>query len=275
MEIGFSKLHALGNDFVVVNELDGTLIRNKRAFAKAVCQRRLSVGADGVLFLCKSSKDGNADFKMRIFNADGSEAENCVNGLRCAALEKHLLDGCKKSSFVIETLAGKANARIASFGEGKAVIEVEFLGVKRFLGKHSLEINGRVFDYFFIDVGNPHAVFFLSEPVEGFPVEEIGHRVEYHERFSPHRTNAEFVNVVSHNSVRMRVHERGCCETLACGSGSIAVVIAGVNARLLDKAIWVKVKQPGGTIEINFDGNNVLVKAEAKKVFDGALHLRE
>ncbi len=273
MEIAFAKIHGLGNDFIVVNELGGERIRDKAAFARQHCQRHESVGADGVLFLCNSSKV--ADFKMRIFNADGSEAENCVNGLRCVALQKYILDAGKKDNYSIETLAGKVNAKIVSSDSGKAIVEIEFLGKREFKEKSKVGVQGKSFEYYFVDVGNPHAVIFLDEPLEGFPVEEIGHRIEYHREFSPNRTNTEFVNLVSGREVNMRVHERGCCETMACGSGSIAVVIAGVEAGLLEKGSWVKVNQPGGTIEINFDSENVLVRAEAEKVFEGILQWGE
>tara|TARA_Y100000310_G_scaffold342623_1_gene446622 strand:+ start:213 stop:1028 length:816 start_codon:yes stop_codon:yes gene_type:complete len=268
MEIDFSKIHGLGNDFVVVNELQEVVVQNKVEFAKKFCTRNKSIGADGVLFLCES---GSADFKMRIFNADGSEAENCVNGLRCVALQKYLLGGRSQGRYSIETLAGKVNAKIISLENNIALVEIEFLGKKDYKEKDTINIDGRDFDYHFIDVGNPHAVFFLDEPVKDFQVEEIGHKIEHHEKFFPSRTNAEFVNVISKEKVEMRVHERGACETMACGSGSIAIVIAGVKSGLIEKGAWIKVQQPGGTIEITFDGKNILLKAQAEKVFDGTL----
>lgn len=272
MEVNFSKIHGLGNDFVVVNEIEGQLVKDKAAFAKKFCNRNLGVGADGVLFLCKGEA---ADFRMRIFNSDGSEAENCVNGLRCVALQKYLLDGSKRDDYKIETLAGPVNAKILSFENNKAVVEIEFLGKKEFKGKHQIKVDGKEFEYLFVDVGNPHAVIFMEEPVKDFPVEDTGHKIEFHEKFSPSRTNTEFVNIISKQEVNMRVHERGACETMACGSGSIAIVIAGAKEGLLAKEGWIKVNQPGGTIEINFDGENILLKAEAKKVFEGKIEWSE
>ena len=266
MEVEFSKIHGLGNDFIVVDELQKEKVNDKEGFSKKYCKRHTSIGADGVLFMCKSD---SADFKMRIFNADGSEAENCVNGLRCVALQKFLLDGKEKSACRIETLAGNANARIASFENNRAVVEIDFLGKKEFKGKNAIEVSGKKFEYFFVDVGNPHAIVFLDAPVQEFPVEKIGHEFENHRQFYPNRINTEFVNIVSKEEVNMRVHERGACETLACGSGSIAIVIAGVKAGLLEAGKWISVRQPGGTIEINFDGKNVLLKALVEKAFDG------
>lgn len=268
MEISFSKIHGLGNDFIVINEMQKEIVKDKSSFAKQSCNRHFSVGADGVLFLCKS---GKADFRMRIFNSDGSEAENCVNGLRCVALQKFLLDKKKKKNYSIETLAGPVKARIVSFKKSIALVEIGFLGKKEFKGKFYLDVEGQAFEYYFVDVGNPHAVIFLKDSVETFAVEAIGHKIEYHPQFAPSRTNAEFVNVVSPTQVRMRVHERGACETKACGSGSIATVIAGVNAGLLEAGKWVAVKQPGGALEINFDSSQLLLRGNAEKVFEGKL----
>ena len=263
----FSKIHGLGNDFIVISELQGEKIKNKEEFAKKHCKRNLGVGADGILFLCPSEK---ADFKMRIFNADGSEAENCVNVLRCVALEKFLLDEKKKKEFSIETLAGSANAKIMGFEKNKAVVEILFLGKKEFREKSYITVNGKSFEYYFVDVGNPHAVVFLKDNVSDFPVEEIGHKIEYHEKFAPARTNTEFVNLISPKHVKMRVHERGACETMACGSGSIAIALAGIEAGVLEKNAWIKVEQPGGIIEIKI-GKELLLRAEAKKVFEGKI----
>ncbi len=266
MEIAFSKIHGLGNDFLVINELEREVVKNKADFAKKFCSRHTSVGADGILFLCKSDK---TDFKMRIFNSDGSEAENCVNGLRCVALQKYIFDGKQNESYSIEALAGMVNAKISSFENGLAVVEIEFLGKREFKGKDSIDVSGKKFDYFFVDVGNPHAVIFTGEKVGSFPVEEVGHKIEYSEKFASARTNTEFVNIVSKAEVNMRVHERGACETMACGSGSIAIVIAGTEAGLLEKDSWVKVNQPGGTIEVRVESERILLKANAEKVFEG------
>ncbi len=268
MEINFSKIHGLGNDFIVINELKKEIVKGKAAFAKRYCDRHSGVGADGVLFLSKSNI---ADLHMRIFNSDGSEAENCVNGLRCTALQKFLLGKKKKKKFSIETLAGLVNAKIVSFKKNLALVEIEFLGRKQFKGKFYIDLEGKAFEYYSVDVGNPHAVVFLKDSVEDFPVEALGHKFEYHKQFAPARTNTEFVNVVSPTDVKMRVHERGACETQACGSGSIAIVIAGIKAGLLDSGKWVKVQQPGGTLEIHFSGEKLFLRGNAEIVFEGKL----
>ena len=264
-------MHGLGNDFVVVNELqlEAVAEKDKASFAKKFCKRHFGIGADGVLFLCKAALE-KADFRMRIFNADGSEAETCVNGLRCVAFEKFLIDGRKKPFYRIETALGVAQAKVFPGKENNAKVELLLLGRKEFGKSKKITINGKGFEYYPVDVGNPHAVVFLKEPVGSFPVEEIGHAFEFHKAFRPHRTNTEFVNVVSPVKVKMRVHERGACETMACGSGSIAIVIAGVNAGFLHKGKWVSVEQPGGTLEI-MAGKEVFLRGPAQKVFQGKI----
>lgn len=271
MQVPFSKIHGMGNDFIVISELREKIVPDskKAVFAKKFCKPKFSIGADGVLFLQPSKK---ADFRMQIINSDGSEAKNCVNGLRCVALEKFLLDNMGKKKYSIETPQGIVGAKIVSFEKNAAVVEIELLSEPKFLEKSSVEIDGRKFDYCLVNVGNPHVVIFFTDDLENFPVEKIGHKIEYNSRFSPDRTNTEFVNVVNSTFVEMRVHERGACETMACGSGSIAVVVAGAHEGVLDMEKWVSVKQPGGILKIFF-GKKLLLQGEAEKVFAGELLL--
>ncbi|MBN2067543.1 MAG: diaminopimelate epimerase [Candidatus Diapherotrites archaeon] len=271
MIVPFSKLHGLGNDFIVVDELQKQVIEEKdrQYFASKNCKRNFSVGADGLLFLCRPDKSQN-DFRMRIFNSDGSEAETCVNGLRCAAFEAFLLNGGKKKEFKVETGAGLVNAKIVRQKGYSADVELELLGGRQFRGKFYLNLGKKSFEYYSVDLGNPHAVVFLKEPVKDFPVEEIGHKFEWNRAFQPERTNTEFVNVISPKSIKMRVHERGACETMACGSGAIASVIAGIETGLLSGSGWVKVEMLGGTVEIKA-GKGLFLKGPAKKVFTGSL----
>ncbi|MDP2973493.1 MAG: diaminopimelate epimerase, partial [Candidatus Diapherotrites archaeon] len=210
MIVQFSKMHGLGNDFIVVNEMQEEVIpeSDKQFFAVNNCKRHVAVGADGVLFLCKP-RSPNADFRMRIFNSDGSEAETCVNGLRCVAFEKFLIEGKKKKDFRIESGNGIFAAKIVAEKKNKATVELQLLTKPRFIGKFPLILGKKGFEYYSVDVGNPHAVVFLKENVQHFPVEEIGHEFEWHKAFQPHRTNAEFANIVSPKKIKMRVHERG------------------------------------------------------------------
>ncbi len=271
MIVSFSKLHGIGNDFIAVNELQRELIeeKDKSFFATKNCKRRVAVGSDGVLFLCKP-KGREADFRMRMFNPDGSEAETCVNGLRCAALEKFLADGKEKKAYKIETGQGIVNARLSNAKKDRAVIELQLLGKTEFRGKFQLIVNGKGFEYSSVDVGNPHAVVFLKDSVQQFPVEEIGHAFEWHRAFQPDRTNTEFVNVLSPRSIKIRVHERGACETAACGSGAIASVVAGIDAGVVDENKWVSVEMPGGTLEIKA-GKKLSLRGPAQRVFIGSM----
>ncbi len=270
MKLEFKKIHGLGNDFIVLNELKKTPFRSdseRAGFAKKFCDRSRGVGADGVLFL---QKNRGADFFMRIANADGSFAETCVNGLRCAALYMYLEGGKKKKDFVIEAMPGTAKAKVEGYSKGKANVMIELVEKPNVSQMKTLEVEQQKFDYSYVDVGNPHCVIFIEGDVREFPVKEIGHAVENHKLFAPKRTNTEFANIVDERHVHMRVYERGVGETPACGSGSIAVVAAGVNAEKLAKDKWVRVEQPGGALEIKI-GKSVFLKGTAEFVFDGGL----
>lgn len=266
--INFLKMHGLGNDFIVIDERKEIKVPEelKHNFAKKKCNRKFSVGADGVLFL-QSSK--NHDLKMRIFNSDGGEAENCVNGVRCVAFAFYEIDKLSGiHSFNIDTLAGLVRAKVEMKSENLAEVEIEVLGKREYLGKKSITIDDKEFLYHSVNVGNPHAVIFLEESVDDFPVENIGHKMEYHEQFQPDRKNTEFVNVLGKTHLKMRVHERGVCETMACGSGSIATVIAACESGLTSKDEWITVEQFGGKLEISF-GRTLKLRGPAEISFAG------
>ena len=268
MEIGFTKAHGLGNDFVIIDELFGAVKipeDKKPDFARQVCERKHSVGADGVLVLSHSE---DADFMMRVFNSDGSEAETCMNGLRCSAFVYLKKRG--KSRPIIETRAGKVKARVRKLEQNLADVEIQVLGRRQYEDKGILRIGERELAYHFIDVGNPHAVIFLDEPVEKFPVEKIGHQVEYCPKFQPNRVNTEFVNVIERDYLQMRVHERGVCETQACASGSVASTIAACELGYCDKDKWVTVKQPGGELKIKY-GKELYLRGPAEISFYGKI----
>jgi diaminopimelate epimerase len=270
MAMDFSKLHGLGNDFIVVDELHGISVQenDKPGFAKRFCRRKVSVGADGVLFLQESK---NHDFRMRMFNPDGSEAETCVNGLRCAGFKYFKISG--KRDMSVETLAGPVKIKVAGKAGETAMVELEVIGKKEWMGESEIKLKNESFQYHFVNVGNPHVVIFLQEKVDGFPVKEIGPEIEEHDRFKPGRTNVEFVNVLDKTRLRMRVCERGAGETMSCGSGSIAAVIAACEAGLCEKKEWISVEQPGGTLEIKYGeaGEALLLKGPAEISFEGKL----
>ncbi|MCX8158141.1 MAG: diaminopimelate epimerase [Candidatus Diapherotrites archaeon] len=273
MKINFSKIHGLGNDFIVIDEEEKEIVNAKAEFSRKYCERHRGIGADGVLFMQKSKK---ADFLMRIFNADGSEAENCINGIRCITLFKMLKDierGINKDEYLVESKAGLNKLKVVKKNKNKVMFELSFLGKAEVIEKNNIKIFGEDIEYIFVDVGNPHAVFFIKSSIENFEVEKFGHLIEYHERFKPKRTNAEFVNVLNKNKALIRIHERGACETMACGSGSIAVYLAGLKEGIFSDKEFVEIQQPGGSLYIKKESNIILLRGEAEKVFDGILEI--
>ncbi|MBC7131208.1 diaminopimelate epimerase [Candidatus Bathyarchaeota archaeon] len=272
----FWKMHGLGNDYIVIDNTDDKLNVNPSVLAKELCRRRFSVGADGLILACKSSK---ADVKMRIFNADGSEAEMCGNGIRCLAkfcYEKNIV---KKSTFNVETLAGIKTVWL-SINENNEVEQVRvnmgkpsfnrrdipMLGDGDFINEW-LNVNNEVYQTTCLSIGNPHCVIFVDD-VSSITIEKIGPKLEKHEIF-PKGTNVEFVQVINPNEIKVRVWERGVGETLACGTGACASAIASHILGKTNKK--VKVKLLGGTLEILYDGAEVFMEGSATKVFVGEL----
>ena len=277
----FAKMHGLGNDFVVIGALDGMPLREGELskFARFVCDRHFGVGADGVIWILPSE---SADFKMRIFNPDSSEAEMCGNGIRCAAKWFYDRDYAKGETIRVETLAGLKTVWVQA-KEGKAVAVTVDMGEPIFnpaqipttLGndREAIEVlltvdGAETFTVSAVSMGNPHCVVFVSD-VDNFPVELVGPKIERHPAF-PQRTNVEFVQVVSSNELRVRVWERGAGLTLACGTGACAsLVIAAKTGRAERKA---KVHLPGGALTIEWrDDNKVYMTGPAVEVFRGEL----
>ncbi|MDD5502786.1 MAG: diaminopimelate epimerase, partial [Candidatus Thermoplasmatota archaeon] len=222
----FWKMHGLGNDYVVINNMDGKIKEAQMGkLAQRVCRCGFSIGADGLLLACSSKL---ADVRMRIFNPDGSEAEMCGNGIRCLA--KYCYDNSivRKKQIRIETKAGiknvgveikNGNVKTARVDMGTLILEREKIPVKgtgKFIGE-PIEIDGQKFKATCVSVGNPHCVIFV-DGVEKFPVGIIGPKVENHALF-PNRTNVEFIQILGKNEIAMRVWERGVGETSACGTG--------------------------------------------------------
>jgi diaminopimelate epimerase len=277
----FVKMHGIGNDFIVIGALDGMPLREDELskFARFVCDRHFGVGADGVIWILPSK---SADFKMRIFNPDGSEAEMCGNGIRCAAKWFYDRDYAKGETIRVETLAGLKTVWVQA-KEGKAVAVTVDMGEPIFnpmqipttLGNDReaievpLTIDGvETFTVSAVSMGNPHCVVFVSD-VDNFPVEVAGPKIERHPAF-PQRTNVEFVQVVSESELKVRVWERGAGLTLACGTGACAsLVVAARTGRTERKA---KVHLPGGTLTIEWrDDNRVYMTGPAVEVFRGEL----
>jgi diaminopimelate epimerase len=281
--LDFTKLQSAGNDFVLV-ATDG-IARDWPQLAIAVCRRHFGVGADGLLLLLPSEK---ADFGMQVFNADGSEAEACGNGLRC--LVKYIVDrGLVDSNIdtiTIETIAGLRKAGILmEAGEIKIQVEMgkpEFdaaripVAVAKGKGKlvdikltadYPLTIAGRELQLSFVAIGNPHAVYFQKQPLAGFLLSSIGPLVEKNKLF-PNRVNFEVARIVNRRQIEVRVWERGVGETLACGSGACAAAVVAQLLGYTDNP--VEVRLPGGILEVDWGrAGEVLLNGPAEEVFSG------
>jgi diaminopimelate epimerase len=280
----FTKLQSAGNDFVLVEAED--MNYNWSQLARAICQRHFGVGADGLLLLTPSEI---ADFGMRVFNTDGSEAEACGNGLRC--LVKYTIDrglaATDANEITVETIAGLRKARISTeagkvnkiqVGMGKPEFEAHKIPVAiekgkgnivdiKFITGYPISLQDRELQLSFVSMGNPHAIYFTKQPVSQFPLAQIGPLVEKHELF-PNRVNFEVANVISKKRIEIKVWERGVGETLACGSGACAVAVAAQLLGYVNSK--AEVKLTGGILEVEWDRvGEVLLSGTAETVFSG------
>ena len=289
----FSKLQATGNDFILVDGRD--MERYWAKLAQAMCQRRFGVGADGLLLVERANV---ADLKMRVFNPDGSEAEVCGNGLRCfvkyaieggivdkVALQAETLSKAKGQQdslwLTIETLAGIEKAKAFMVGNKVTWVEVN-MGMPRFepeqipikeevdiipILNYPLTLGERKLSLSLLSMGNPHAVYFVFEPVVKFPLAEIGPQVERHYMF-PQGTNFEIARILDKSKIEARVWERGVGETLACGSGACAVAVAAHLLNYVNNN--VDIIFPGGTLVVSWDGKGgVVLGGPVEEVFTG------
>jgi len=273
--LGFWKMHGTGNDFIVIDDRNGELGDGDMAgFARRVCERRFSIGADGLLLVCNS---GTADVKMRMFNPDGTEAEMCGNGIRCFAKFCYDNQIVRKKELKVETLAGiKCTWLSTSNGEVESVKvdmgEPSFdRNVIPMLGKgpcvdEKLKVDGESYSVACLSMGNPHCVLFVDN-VETYPVQDVGPKIESHEVF-PRRVNVEFVQVVNREEITVRVWERGAGETLACGTGACASAVASYVLGKTGREVTVHLS--GGDLEIAYN-RRVLMSGPAVKVFEGKL----
>ncbi|MEW5945132.1 MAG: diaminopimelate epimerase [bacterium] len=277
----FVKMHGLGNDFVV---LEKTGLEDVSSLSRRLCDRHFGIGADGLVLILPSDR---ADFRMRIINPDGSEAEMCGNGIRCAA--KRFLERGKTYSteenaveLIVETLAGIRLVRAfrdpaGAFGRievnmGEPVLSPEAIPVlidaERVLD-HPLDVDGKRYPATCLSLGNPHCVLFLDEDVGDVDVAAPGRLIESLPIF-PNRTNVEFVNVLGKGEIKLRAWERGAGETLACGTGACAAVVAGFLTGRLDEKATARL--PGGDLEIVWTKNGaVLMTGPAETVFYGSI----
>lgn len=249
------KMSGTGNDFLMIDNRENLLKEGEAAeLAKAACPRRISAGADGVILVEKSAKPGH-DYRMRIFNADGSEAEMCGNGSRCIAVFARAI-GAAKETQRIETLAGTLNAVVAADG---CSAKVQLSQPSKFEIRKGVDVLGKAVDLCFINTGVPHAIYFVDD-VAAVDVKKAGACIRYHEVFKPKGTNANFVQAMGNDTIKIRTYERGVeDETFACGTGSAAAAIA--SGLVHGYRSPVKVLTAGGsTLTIHFDASGGSIK---------------
>ncbi len=274
MNLRFTKMHGLGNDFMVIDgvtqsvHLDSSLI-------KRMGDRHFGIGFDQLLLVERSQQPG-VDFRYRIFNCDGSEVEQCGNGARCFARFVHDQGLTDKREIAVETAKGLIYPSLEDNGEVTVNMgqprfqpaEVPFQAEAAAV-MHPLEVDGNIVEITVVSMGNPHAVQVVPD-VAIAPVAEQGPLIERHPRF-PQRVNAGFMQIVARDAIRLRVFERGAGETLACGTGACAAVVAGIQRGLLDNKVRVSTR--GGELTICWPGGNapVLMTGPAETVYEGNL----
>ncbi|HEX5767136.1 MAG TPA: diaminopimelate epimerase [Burkholderiales bacterium] len=264
MRLGFTKMHGAGNDFVVLDftrqpfDLDSSQLRR-------LADRHFGVGCDQVLVV-ERPREPQADFRYRIFNADGGEVEQCGNGARCFVKFVHQRGLTAKAEIRVETLGGTITPRLEPDGE----VSVD-MGRPSRPTLERLEVQGGQVELTILSMGNPHAVQIVPD-VAAAPVTRQGPALEVHPRF-PHRVNAGYMQVLDRHAIALRVWERGAGETLACGTGACAAAVAGISRGLLDSP--VKVRARGGTLTVSWTGgdNAVFMKGPAVSVFEGEIEL--
>jgi diaminopimelate epimerase len=273
----FWKMHGLGNDYVVIDNRDEKIPdkgKNLSNVASQLCERRFSIGADGLLLVYPSKV---ADIKMRIFNSDGSEAEMCGNGIRCFSKYCYENGIVKKTEFTVETLGGIKHIWLTLEGKEVSLIKVD-MGAPQWersaipmLGEgtainETIQVDGEPYTITALSMGNPHCVTFV-ENVDEFPVDYVGDLIE-HDKVFPKKANVGFAQVKSKNEMHLRVWERGCGETLACGTGTCAAVAAANRLGKVGNKVTVHLL--GGDLQIEI-GKTILMSGAAEKVFEGTL----
>lgn len=276
MKLKFSKMHGLGNDFVV---FDGVRqdVHLSTEQVRLLADRHFGIGCDQLLLVEKSALAG-VDFRYRIFNADGGEVEQCGNGARCFARFVHDQGLSDKTSIRVETQKGIIEPRLEADGlvtvdMGAPVFtpaEIPFIADSD-AAEHTLQVGTKTVTISAVSMGNPHAVQVVAD-IDSAPVAMKGPLIESHLRF-PQRVNAGFMQVVDRQHIRLRVYERGAGETLACGTGACAAVVAGIRRHLLDSP--VRVTTHGGELSIAWAGGDapVLMTGPAVTVFTGEIEL--
>ena len=262
--LNFTKMTGLGNDYIYIDCIDKEKIKNIPEIARKLSDRHFGIGSDGLILIDKPD-DKNSDFKMRIFNSDGSEAEMCGNGIRCVAKFIHDNNLSKNNKMSIETLAGIKKVKLLENDNGECNEVIVDMGEPIFQDKNipyniyepynkdlDIVVAGKTMRFTVVSMGNPHAVTFV-ENLDDLQIEKYGPIIENNPIF-PNKTNVEFVEILDKNNIRIRVWERGVGETFACGTGACAsVVAAGINGYTDENVTTIL---PGGSLKI---------KSEAKR----------
>ncbi|MFI3205880.1 MAG: diaminopimelate epimerase [Clostridia bacterium] len=285
MFINFTKMHGCGNDYIYINGFKEK-ITNPEKPAIELSDRHFGIGGDGVILILPSDK---ADARMRMFNLDGSEGKMCGNGIRCVAKYLYDYDVVKKEHLSVETLGGIKyldlnieNGEVSSVkvDMGAAILESMQIPVKSDLENiidYDFEIEKQDFSMkckiTCVSMGNPHCVVFTSG-IDKMNLEKIGPHFEKNE-FFPEGVNTEFIEIIDSNTLNMRVWERGSGETLACGTGACAAVVAAVLNGYCKRNEDVKVKLIGGELLINYSDTSVFMTGPCTKVFDGMIEFKE
>ncbi len=275
----FTKMHGCGNDYVYVNLFEEK-VNNPDEVSIKVSDRHFGIGSDGLITIGPSDI---ADFRMRIYNADGSEAEMCGNGIRCVA--KYVYDHKLTDKTEISVESGGGVKYLTLYVENEKVQQVRVdMGEPILEAKQipviadtnqvvdaPIQVGGRTWNMTCVSMGNPHAVVFIDD-TESFELEKYGPLFENHERF-PQRTNTEFVQVLSRSEANMRVWERGSAETWACGTGTCACVMACILNGKTDDKVLVHLRGGDLTIEYNRETNHVFMTGPATEVFTGEIEV--
>lgn len=275
----FTKMQGLGNDYIYVNCLEQT-VEKPSEVARFVSNRHFGIGSDGLVLIMPSQ---TSDFKMRMFNSDGSEAEMCGNAIRCVG--KYVYDNklTLKTTVSIETLAGikildmtvkNGTVTLVKVDMGEPILipsKIPVNSEKEIFISEKVEVNGDIYIVTCVSMGNPHAITYV-EDVINFPLEVVGPKMETHSLY-PRKINAEFVQVIDRDTLKMRVWERGAGETLACGTGACAVLVASVLNGISERSATVRLLGGDLLIEWNENDNHVYMTGPAEKVFDGEIDL--
>lgn len=279
--LDFTKMTGIGNDYIYIDCTDGTKVKDIPEITKKLSDRHFGIGADGVILIDKPDDDEKADFKMKIYNSDGSEAEMCGNGIRCVAKFIHDKKLSDKDKLSIQTLAGIKKVKILENKKGECNEAIVDMGEPLFQDNNipyhvyepfnkdlDIDVNGEKMRFTVVSMGNPHAVTFV-EDVDKVEIEKCGPIVENNPIF-PNRTNVEFVQIIDKNNIKVRVWERGVGETYACGTGACAAMVAsGINGYTDEN---VNVELPGGKLEVEWGkDNHIYLQGPAETVYEGRI----